>query len=69
VGNEFYIPAVSLYGFNGAIQCQVNFGEGSFAHVNAVSSAVADNNSNGNFEYDPLDGFYSICTQNIKEYG
>jgi len=67
VGDEFYIPAVSLYGFNGAVQCQVNFGEGRFG-TTAVSSGVADTGGNGTFEYDPL-GFYSICTKNIKDYG
>lgn len=68
VGDEFYIPAVSLFGFNGAVQCQANFGEGRFG-ATAVSSAVTDNGGHGSFEYDPLDGFYSICTRNIKEYG
>ena len=68
VGDEFYIPAISLFGFNGAPQCQVNFGEGRFG-TTAVSSAVADNGGNGSFEYSPLSGFYSICTKNIKDYG
>ena len=68
VGDEFYIPAVSLYGFNGAPECQVNFGEGRFA-TTEVSSAVADNGGFGSFEYSPLSGFYSICTSNIKNYG
>tara|TARA_R100001086_G_scaffold62395_1_gene28952 strand:+ start:28 stop:297 length:270 start_codon:yes stop_codon:yes gene_type:complete len=68
VGDEFYIPAVSLYGFNGAPQCQVNFGEGRFG-TTAVSSSNSDAASIGSFEYDPLSGFYSICTKNIKNYG
>jgi len=68
VGTEFYIPAVSLYGFNGACQCQVNFGEGRFG-TTALSSAVADNDDNGSFEHSPLSGFYSICTANLKNYG
>ena len=68
VGDEFYIPAVSLFGFNGACQCQVNFGEGRFG-TTAVSSAVADNGGNGSFELSPLAGFYSICTKNLKDYG
>ena len=66
--DEFYIPAVSLYGFNGAPQCQVNFGEGRFG-ATSVASAVDDNGGNGTFEYSPLAGFYSICTNNIKTYG
>jgi len=68
VGDEFYIPAVTLFGFNGAPQCQVNFGEGRFG-TTAVSSAVADNGGHGSFELSPLSGFYSICTKNIKDYG
>ena len=67
VGDEFYIPAVGLFGL-GAPQCQVNFGEGRFG-TTAVSSGVADNGGNGTFEYSPLAGFYSICTKNIKTYG
>ena len=68
VGDEFYFPAVSLFGFNGAPQCQVNFGEGRFG-TTAVSSSVADAAGLGSFEYSPLAGFYSICTKNIKDYG
>jgi hypothetical protein len=67
VGDEFYIPAVGLFGL-GAPQCQVNFGEGRFG-TTAVSSGVADNGGNGTFEYSPLAGFYSVCTKNIKDYG
>ena len=68
VGDEFYLPAVSLFGFNGAPQCQANFGEGRFG-TSALSSAVNDNGGNGTFEYSPLAGFYSICTKNLKDYG
>lgn len=67
VGDEFYIPAISMFGFQGAVQLQANFGEGRFG-TSALSSAVDDTNGNGTFEYDPL-GFYSICTSNIKDYG
>jgi hypothetical protein len=68
VGDEFYLPAVSLYGFNGAPQCQANFGEGRFG-TSALSSAINDAGGNGTFEYSPLAGFYSICTKNLKDYG
>ena len=68
VEEEFYLPAVSLYGFNGAPQCQINFGEGRFG-ATSVASAVDDNGGNGTFEYSPLAGFYSICTKNLKDYG
>jgi hypothetical protein len=67
VGDEFYIPAISMFGFQGAVQVQANFGEGRFG-TSALSSAVNDTGGNGTFEYDPL-GFYSICTSNIEDYG
>ena len=67
VGDEFYIPAISMFGFQGAVQVQANFGEGRFG-TSALSSAVNDTGGNGTFEYDPL-GFYSICTKNLKDYG
>ena len=35
----------------------------------AVSSAQADENGYGNFEYAPPTGFYAICTKNLAEYG
>ena len=68
VGTEFYLPAVSLYGFNGAPQCQVNFGEGRFG-ATAVASSNTDAAGVGSFEYSPLAGFYAICTKNLKNYG
>ena len=67
VGDEFYIPAVSLFGL-GAPQCQVNFGEGRFG-TTAVASSNTDAAGVGSFEYSPLAGFYAICTKNIKDYG
>ena len=45
-----------------------NFGEGRFG-TSALASANDDNNSNGTFEYAPPAGFYSICSDNIKDYG
>jgi len=68
VQDEFYLPAVSIFGFNGAPQCQINFGEGRFG-ATAVASAVADNGGHGTFEFSPLAGFYSVCTKNIQTYG
>ncbi len=47
-----------------------NFGEGRFG-TTALASANNDNAgaAKGTFEYAPPAGFYSICTDNIKEYG
>ena len=68
----FFRPAVSCYqrsygGGAGAnpnsVQC--NFGEGRFG-TTAVSSAVADGDGNGAFEYAPPSGFYAVCTKALK---
>ena len=45
-----------------------NFGQGYFG-VTAVSSANADGNGIGAFEYAVPSGHYAICTKNIKEFG
>ena len=45
-----------------------NFGSGYFG-VTAVSSANADGNGIGAFEYAVPSGYYAICTKNIKEFG
>ena len=68
VGDEYYLPACSLYGFNGSPEAHANFGEGRFNN-SAVASAVTDAAGLGAFEYDPLAGFYAVCTKNIKTYG
>jgi len=53
--------------------CEVNFGSPTWS----LSSAVADGNGYGSFEYDPSAGtfdsaskdFYALCTKNLAEYG
>jgi len=53
--------------------CEVNFGNPTWS----LSSAVADDNGYGSFEYDPSAGtfdsaskdFYALCTKNLAEYG
>ena len=57
------------------ISCALE-GNGSTGFVNfggcpafAISSAVADGNGYGAFEYAPPSGFFSICTKNLAEYG
>ena len=68
----FFRPAVSVYqrsygGGAGAnpntVYC--NFGEGRFG-TTAVSSAVADGDGNGAFEYAPPSGFYAVCTKALQ---
>ena len=65
----FYSPLFTTYGFAGNSELQVNFGAtGKFGNT-ALSSAQADNGGNGTFEYSPPSGFYSLCTNNIADYG
>ena len=42
-----------------------NFGNPAFS----ISSGNADANGYGNFEYEPPNGFYALCTKNLAEYG
>ena len=49
---------------NGTLQ--INFGGCSGF---TVSSAQADGNGYGAFEYAPPSGFYAICTKNLAEFG
>ena len=41
-----------------------NFGNGYFA-TTAVTSAVADGNGEGQFEYAPPSGYLALCTNNL----
>jgi len=50
----------------GSVQC--NFGSGFFG-TTAVSSANADANGFGAFEYAVPSGYYTLNTENIKEFG
>ena len=57
---------------SGALVCEANFGNG----FQSLSSAVADDNGFGAFEYSPNitgDGtaksFYSVCSKNLAEFG
>ena len=52
--------------------CEANFGNG----FQSLSSAVADDNGYGAFEYSPnitgdssAKSFYSCCTKNLAEFG
>jgi hypothetical protein len=45
----------------------VNFGDPGPGF--SVSSAAADANGYGTFEYAPPTGFYALCTKNISQYG
>ena len=61
----FWNPVMSSY--NGA-QGMFNFGSGYFG-TTQVSSANADANGYGAFEYTVPSGYYALNTKNIKEFG
>jgi len=53
---------------SGATTWDVNFGNGYFG-TTAVTSAEADGDGIGAFEFAPPTGYYALCTKNIKAYG
>ena len=64
--NGVYFPMVGDGSTDSVGVWEVNFGAGSFT---ALSSAVADGNGFGAFEYAPPSGFLAICTKNLAESG
>ena len=52
------------YDTSGTVEC--NFGG---YHVNTLSSAAADGNGFGSFEYAPPTGYYALCGKNLAEFG
>ena len=76
VNDGAYYPAVGDNWNGGIGTYEMNFGNPTWS----LSSAVADANGYGSFEYDPSDGgsssfdsaakdFLAICTKNLAEYG
>ena len=73
-GTGFYLPAFGEYAASDTLTAEANFG-GCSAFT--VSSAVADANGYGSFEYDPSSGtfdsaskdFLAICTKNLGSDG
>ena len=67
------ITAGETYFFGGTTWtsgCNIsaNYGNGYFGTTD-VTSAVADGDGIGRFEYAPPTGYYTLCTKNIKAYG
>ena len=60
-----YLPAVINNSSSGTDQYSFNFGNPSFS----ISSGNADANGFGNFEYAVPSGFFSLCSQNLAEFG
>ena len=56
------------FGTSSSRTVNFNFGSGYFG-TTAVTSANADANGFGAFEYAVPSGYYAICTKNIKEFG
>jgi hypothetical protein len=60
----FYYPAWNQFD-NQAEVCQPNFGNPSYT----LSSAQADANGYGAFEFAPPSGYFALCSKNLAEYG
>ena len=63
LGNYFF--GASFWSSSTTGTMEANFGN----PVSALSSAVADGNGYGSFEYAPPSGYYALCTKNLAEYG
>ena len=62
-GIDYYAFAVGIH--NSSVT-EANFGG---CPAFAISSAAADANGYGTFEYAPPSGYYALCTKNLAEYG
>jgi hypothetical protein len=65
---EFYMPCCAFSSNSYGAVFAFNFGSGYF-QTTAVTSANADGNGIGAFEYAVPTGYYALCTKNIKEFG
>ena len=65
---DWWVPFTTLSSTGGACVNNFNFGNGYFAST-VVSSAVADGDGEGQFEYTPPTGYYALCTNNLATYG
>ena len=60
------------YMFASGVHSSASSGKGEFNFGNptfSISSGNSDANGYGNFEYSVPSGYYSLCTQNLAEYG
>jgi hypothetical protein len=64
----FYMPCCAFSSNSYGAVFAFNFGSGYF-QTTAVTSANADGNGIGAFEYAVPTGYYALCTKNIKEFG
>ena len=65
--NNMYLPVVSYYGGGSSTgTLSTNFGNGYFG-TTAVTSAEADGNGEGQFEYAPPTGYFALCTNNLGD--
>jgi len=66
--HHFITPCIGTNSASETGVYQFNFGNGYFGTTN-VTSAVADGDGEGRFEYTPPTGFYALCTNNLATYG
>jgi hypothetical protein len=63
--NGFYFAVVGMNSGSGTFTGSYNFGNPPFA----ITTGNEDANGYGNFEYEVPPGYYSLCTNNLAEYG
>ena len=63
---DYALPAITIY--QGDYVRSFNFGSHHYWN-DAISTANADANGYGSFEYAPPTGFYSLCSKNLAEFG
>ena len=61
----YWTPIVACSSDAQTFTLALNFGNPSYS----LSSAVADANGYGAFEYAPPSGYYALCTKNLAEFG
>ena len=61
----YWTPIVACSSDAQTFTLALNFGNPSYS----LSSAVADANGYGAFEYAPPSGYFALCTKNLAEYG
>jgi hypothetical protein len=66
LGTHTYLPWVHCAGVAGNNSSDISFGG---CPAFSISSAQADDNGYGIFEYDVPSGFYALCTKNLAEFG
>jgi hypothetical protein len=66
--STYNIEDTTVFPFVAIYENTVNMNFGGYTR-SSISSAAADANGYGTFEYAPPSGYYALCTKNLAEYG